>query len=34
MFVKGLADLCRQGTHNVGISAPSLDLLVAWALPV
>ena len=26
MHVKGLADLCRQDTHNVGISAPSLDL--------
>jgi len=27
--VKGLVDLSRQGTHNVGFSVPSLDLLVA-----
>jgi len=34
MYVKGLVDLSRQGTRNVGFSVPSLDLLVAWALPV
>jgi len=27
--VKGLVDLSRQGTRNVGFSVPSLDLLVA-----